>query len=98
MALLQDYLGFGETYFNFLDMCANRTFKKEEERRACLFDVDDFVDFPSTDFPAAIAKSEYGPPICRVPTPYNQSYSLPAARPGAHHEPYLYRKSIFVPC
>ena len=92
MAVLQDF-GFGQAYFNFQDMYSNRAIKKEE-RKACLFDLDDFVNFPG-DFPSAIVKSEHIPPICRLPTPYCQPYSFATGRPGAYHDPYLYRK--FVP-
>ena len=91
MAVLQD-LKFGQSYFNFQDMYANRAIKKEE-RKACLFDLDDFVNFPG-DFPSAIVKSEHLPPICRLPTPYSQPYPFAAARPGSFQDPYLYRKFI----
>lgn len=89
--MLQD-LKFGQSYFSFQDMYANRAIKKEE-RKACLFDLDDFVNFPG-DFPSAIVKSEHLPPICRLPTPYSQPYPFAAARPGSFQDPYLYRKFI----
>lgn len=91
MAVLQD-LGFPQSYLNFLDMYSNRAIKKEE-RKACLFDVDDYVNFPG-DFPAAVVKSEHRPPICRLPTPYSQPYSFAAARPGSYLDPYFHRKFI----
>lgn len=91
MAVLQD-LGYGPAFFNYLDMCSNRTIKREE-RKACLFDVDDFVNFPG-DFPSAAIKSEPAPQICRLPTPYSQPYPFAAARPPSYYDQYLYRKFI----
>lgn len=91
MAVLQD-LGFPQSYFNFLDIYSNRAIKKEE-RKACLFDVDDLVNFPG-DFPSATVKFEHVPPVCRPPTPYSQPYSFAAARPGSYLDPYFNRKFI----
>ena len=91
MAVLQD-LGYSQAFFNYLDMCSNRTIKREE-RKACLFDVDDFVSFPG-DFPSAIVKSEPAPQFCRLPNPRSQPYPFAAARPGSYHDQYLYRKFI----
>ena len=95
MAVLQDF-GYSQTFFNYLDMCSNRTIKREE-RKACLFDVDDFVNFPG-DFPAAAVKSEPAPQFCRLPTPYSQPYPFAAARPGNFYDQYPYRKfaSMFL--
>lgn len=95
MAVLQDF-SYSQAFFNYLDMCSNRTIKREE-RKACLFDVDDFVNFPG-DFPSAAVKSEPAPQFCRLPTPYSQPYPFAAARPGNYYDQYLYRKftSMFL--
>lgn len=93
MAVLQE-LGYNQAFLNYLDMYSNGTIKREE-RKACLFDVDDFVNFPG-DFPSAIVKSEPVPQFCRLPTPYSRPYPFAAARPGSYHDPYLYRKFISV--
>jgi len=93
MSVLQD-LGYGTGFFNYLDMCSNRTIKREE-RKACLFDVDDFVNFPD-DFPSAAVKSEPVPQFCRLPTPYSQPHPFAAARPASYYDQYLYRKFISV--
>lgn len=95
MSVLQD-LGYGTGFFNYFDMWSNRTIKREE-RKACLFDVDDFVNFPG-DFPSAAVKSEPAPQICRLPTPYSQPHPFAAARPASYYDQYLYRKfiSLFV--
>lgn len=95
MAVLQQ-LGYSQAYFNsFLDMNPYRAIKKEE-RKSCLFDLDDFVNFPG-DFPSANVKSEQAPPFCRLATPYGQPYSFGAfgaTRPGPYQDPYLYCECI----
>lgn len=93
MAVLQD-LGYSQAFFNYLDMCSNRTIKREE-RKACLFDVDDFVNFPC-DFPSAIVKSEPASQFWRLTTPHSQPYPFAAARPGSYLDQHLYREFISV--
>ena len=95
MAVLQDF-GYSQAFFNYLDMCSNHTIKNEE-RKACLFDVDDFVNFPR-GVPSTVVKSEPAPQFCRLPTPYSQPYPFAAARPGNYYDQFLYSKftSMFV--
>ena len=85
---------YSQAFFNYLDMYSNRTIK-QEERSACLFDVDNFVNFPG-DFPAAGFKSEPAPQFCRLPTPYSQPNPFAAPRPGSYYDQYLYRKFVSV--
>ena len=95
MAVLQDF-GYSQASFNYLDMCSNHTIKNEE-RKACLFDVDDFVNFPR-GVPSTVVKSEPAPQFCRLPTPYSQPYPFAAARPGNYYDQFLYSKftSMFL--
>lgn len=55
MVVLQDF-GYSQVFFNYFDMCLNCMIKREE-RKVCLFDVDDFVNFLG-DFFFVVVKFE----------------------------------------
>ena len=70
-----------------------RTFKREE-KQACMFDMENFIDL-SSNISSGLAKQEhYEPSICRLPAfNYRQPF-FPAVPRLSHFGPYLNRKFL----
>ena len=68
-----------------------RAFKREE-KQACMFDMENFIDL-SSNVSSGFAKQErYEPSICRLPAYNYRQPFFPAVPRLSHFGPYLNRK------
>ena len=91
MAMLYEFLDFNCDY---LAMNAPFSSFKKEERKACLFDIEDIINFPSDIVPSVtFSKPEsWGPSACARVPPGSQPFSFPATSRLTHLDPSYYRK------
>jgi len=72
-----------------------RVFKREE-KQACMFDMENFIDL-SSNISSGFAKQEnYEPSICRLPAYNYRQPFFPAVPRLSHFGPYLNRKFLFL--